>query len=138
MNQDHSDSESESDNDISDKIEISDGLSSSTLSALLEFMNPPSLDLHLEDTLDSLPAPPSYSGQISTKSVVAAYTPNDVNVIAETFARLQARADAEEIENPKVCKKISRLLTCGKMFTCPLFVGSTISFIRMIMRLQLL
>lgn len=105
---DNDSSDSDSDSDNSDKIQISDGLSSSTLSALLEFMNPPpSMDFENHDTLDSLPAPPNDgTGKISDKSVVAAYTPNDVNVIAETFARLQARAEAEEIENPKVCVQV--------------------------------
>ena len=83
---DNDSSDSDSDSDNSDKIQISDGLSSSTLSALLEFMNPPpSMDFENHDTLDS---------------------PTDVNVIAETFARLQARAEAEEIENPKVCVQV--------------------------------
>lgn len=96
--------DSDSDSDNSDRIDIADGLSSDTLSALLAFMNPPSMELGEVDVdnLDSLPIPPSDSsgGKISEKSVVAAFTPKDVNVIAETFARLQARADAEELENP--------------------------------------
>jgi hypothetical protein len=71
------------------------------------------------DIADGLPTPPSEnSGKISDKSVVAAFTPKDVNVIAETFARLQARADAEELANPKVsCMHIPLIEVVALIFS---------------------
>lgn len=106
---DNNDNDSDSDSDNSDHIDISDGLSADTLNALLAFMNPASVELGggLDvDNLDSLPAPPSdNNGKISDKSLVAAFTPKDINVIAETLARLQAQSEKEERENPKVGRR---------------------------------
>lgn len=122
MNREYeSDGDSDSGDD-SGRIDIADGLSSDTLNALLAFMNPASIEIDggdVDNTLDALPTPPSdNSGKISDKSVVAAFTPKDVNVIAETFARLQARADAEELANPKVsCMHIPLIEVVALIFS---------------------